>query len=178
MIVTEFLMVTITHHYFMHCLPWPSLDGHQDRTYISLFPTVQMKTYYYISKDQFDGIGHDSLENRINQNEEEIGICFGKHRSVLLYLCMPQNSWASKQARNGRLDYTKSCLNLLTQLLVVVFLLGACFPFSVFIVFVELTECTDFWHSFTPPIKSCNIYLSVLDSPILLLYCAWLYPGM
>jgi len=71
----------------------PSLDGHQDMAHISLFRTVQMKAYFLdISKDRFDGIGHSSLENWINQNEEEIGICFGKHRSVLLYLCVPQNS--------------------------------------------------------------------------------------
>jgi hypothetical protein len=61
--------------------------------YISLFRVVQMNPYSLdISKDQFDGIGRSSLENRIYQNEEENGICFVEHGSILLYLWVPQTS--------------------------------------------------------------------------------------
>lgn len=68
MILIEFLMVTITHHYLMCCLLCtlpllPSLGGHEDMAHISLFRTVQMKTYFLdISKDRFDGIGHVHLK--------------------------------------------------------------------------------------------------------------------
>ena len=46
------------------------------------------------------------------------------------------------------------------------FILG--FPFSVFIVFVELTECTDFWNNFAPPIQYLLICFGLTYFTVLL----------
>lgn len=93
---------------------------------IILWPREYLKTSLMASP-------HSCLETRMNQNKVENRTCFGKHRSVLLYLCVPHNSSTSKQVRNGRLDYTRTVLISLTHLLVVVFLLCAFYTWFSFL---------------------------------------------